>query len=287
MNTNYIRRLGLTLSLVAVGVAACGKKDADQTASAGAGREIQLAPTTTSQPQLNDAPEPKALAPAPAPAPKPRPAPAPEKKPVQQPRDVVVNPLPATPVHAPMPAAPPAPVIGTIATGTSFSVRPSAQLCTNTFKAGDRFTTALNETITGSKGATIPAGTPVVLRVVESARSEDSKDNIKLSFDVVSLKLGDESYEVSGSVLQTAPLEKVRAQSTAKQAEKVGAGAAIGAIAGQILGKNTQGTLIGAAVGAAAGGAVAAGTADYDGCVAMGSSMNVSLTAPLRIKVLK
>jgi hypothetical protein len=279
MKTNYIRRMGITLSLFAVGVAACGKKDADQTANAGAGREIQLAPTTTAQPQLNDAPEARAAAP--------KPKPAPVKRPVEQPRDVVVNPLPAAPRPAPKPAAPAAPVIGTIATGTSFSVRPSAQICTNTFKAGDRFTTALNETITGSNGATIPAGTPVVLRVVESARSEDSKDNIKLSFDVVSLKIGDESYEVSGSVAQTAPLEKVRAQSTTKQVEKVGAGAAIGAIAGQILGKNTRGTLIGAAIGAAAGGAVAAGTADYDGCVANGSSLNVALSAPLKIKVIK
>jgi hypothetical protein len=279
MKTNYIRRVGITLSLVAVGASACGKKDADQTATAGAGREIQLAPTTTAQPQLNDAPEPK------APAPKPKPVPV--KKPVEQPRDVDVNPLPAAPKPASMPAAPRVPLIGTIATGTSFSVRPSAQICTNTFKAGDRFTTALNETISGSNGATIPAGTPVVLRVVESARSEDSKDNIKLSFDVVSLKMGDESYEVSGSVSQTAALEKVRAQSTTRQAEKVGAGAAIGAIAGQILGKNTKGTLIGAAVGAAAGGAVAAGTADYDGCVANGSSLNVALTGPLKIKVMK
>jgi hypothetical protein len=277
MNMNNIRRMGLALTLAAVSVAACGKKDADQTA--GAGREIQLAPTTAAQPQLNDAPEAK------APAPAPKPQRAPERRPVQQPRDVVVKPLPAAP--APLPAAPPAPVIGTIATGTSFSVQPSAKICTNTFKAGDRFTTTMNETITGSNGAMIPSGTPVVLRVVESTRSEDSKDNIKLSFDAVSLKMGDQSYEVSGSVAQTAPLEKVRAQSTTRQVEKVGAGAALGALAGQLLGKNTKGTLIGAAVGAAAGGAVAAGTADYDGCVATGSSLNVSLTAPLRIKVIK
>ena len=282
MKTNYIRRMGSTLSLVAVSLAACGKKDADQPVAAGAGREIQLAPTPTAQPQLNDAPE----ATAPVPAPKPTPAPkAPGKKPVEPPREVVVRPLPVAPTPAPMPAAPAAPVLGTIATGTSFSVRPSSQICTNTFKTGDRFTTAINETITGSNGATIPAGTPVVLRVVESARSEDSKDNIKLSFDVVSLKLGEESYEVSGSVAQTAALEKVRAQSTARQAQKIGAGAAIGAIAGQIFGKNTKETLIGAAVGAAAGGAVAAGTADYDGCVANGASLHVALTAPLKIKV--
>ena len=282
MKTNYIRRLASTLSLVAVSLAACGKKDADQAATAGVGREIQLAPTTTAQPQLNDAPEVK----APVPAPKPTPAPkAPVKKPVEPPREVVVSPLPVAPKPAPLPAAPVAPVLGTIATGTSFSVRPSSPICTNTYKAGDRFTTAINETITGSNGATIPAGTAVVLRVVESARSEDSKDNIKLAFDVVSLKLGDESYEVSGSVVQTAALEKVRAQSTARQAQKVGAGAAIGAIAGQLFGKNTKGTLIGAAVGAAAGGAVAAGTTDYDGCVANGASLNIALTAPLKVRV--
>ena len=281
MPTNYIRRSAATLSLLALAFAgACGNKDAQQTAANGAGREIQLAPTTTAQPQLNDAPLPK----APAPAPKPKPAP--EKKQAPQPRDVVVSPA-ATPAPAPVPAAPPASVIGTIATGTSFSVRPSSRLCTNTIKAGDRFTTALNETITGSNGATIPAGAPVVLRVAESARSEHSQDNIRLSFDVVSVKVGDESYEVSGSVSQTVPLEKVRVQSTTDQAKKVGAGAAIGAIAGQLLGKNTKGTLIGAAVGAAAGGAVAAGTADYDGCVPTGASMNVSLSQPLKIKVIR
>jgi hypothetical protein len=281
MTPNYIRRSAATLSLFVLAVAACGKKDDSQTA-ANSGREIQLAPTTTAQPALNDAPVPK----APEPAPKPKPAP--EKKPAPPKREVVVTPLPA-PVQqapAPMPAAPPAPVIGTIATGTSFSVRPSAKICTNTFKAGDRFTTALNETLVGSNGATIPAGSPVVLRVVESKRSEDSKDNIALLFDVVSVKIGDESYEVSGSVAQTAPIEKVRAQSTTRQVEKVGAGAAIGALAGQLLGKNTKGTHIGAAVGAAAGGAVAAGTADYDGCVATGSSLNVSLTRPLQVKVI-
>ena len=123
------------------------------------------------------------------------------------------------------------------------------------------------------------------MRVTESKRSEDSKGNIKLAFAIESIQIGSDNYPVGGAVTQMAALDKVRAQSTTTQAEKIGAGAAIGAIAGQILGKNTKSTVIGATVGAAAGTAVAAGTADYDGCVPVGTPMNVSLDQSVRIKL--
>jgi hypothetical protein len=126
----------------------------------------------------------------------------------------------------------------------------------------------------------------VVLKVDESTRSINSKDSLKLTFSAVSLRIGEQSYDLTGHISQTAPLEKVRVQSTGDQAKKVGAGALIGALAGQLLGKNTRSTVIGAGVGAAAGAAVAVGTADYDGCVPANANLLVNLDAPLRIKLL-
>ncbi len=300
MRSKYTSRSGTLLAIVSlVAITACGDKGSRQ-ASGTPAREIQLAPSAPAQPQLNDTPAPASAA-APAvtkkPAPKPeRVAKAPQPSEPEQP-NVVVRPLNAQDNAtaatsaapggmAPAPSAPPYPAMGTLNAGTSFAVRPLARVCTNTFKPGDRFTATLSESVAGSDGAVIPAGSSVVLKVDESTRSENSKDSLKLTFSAVSLRIGQQSYDVTGHVSQTTPLEKVRVQSTTDQAKKVGVGAVIGAIAGQLLGKNTKSTVIGGAVGAAAGAAVAAGTADYDGCVPTTANLVVNLDAPLRIRLL-
>jgi hypothetical protein len=306
MRSKYTSRSATLLAIVSLAaVTACGDKGSQQTSGTPA-REIQLAPSAPAQPQLNDTPAPASAA-APAvtkkPAPKPeRVAKAPQPSEPAQPQ-VLVRPLnaqdnataatsaapaPAAALGgmAPAPSAPPYPAMGTLNAGTSFAVRPLARVCTNTFKPGDRFTATLSESVAGSDGAVIPAGSSVVLKVDESTRSENSKDSLKLTFSAVSLRIGQQSYDVTGHVSQTTPLEKVRVQSTTDQAKKVGVGAVIGAIAGQLLGKNTKSTVIGGAVGAAAGAAVAAGTADYDGCVPTTANLVVNLDAPLRIRLL-
>jgi hypothetical protein len=286
------RRL-ITWSAAALMLAACSSKDktADQ------GRDIQLAPAPAAQPALNDAPS--ATAPAPATVPAPAPTTARAPVPRREPRRVLVAiphapeqrpdyppyPSPDPVVPAPTPIPTPVPTSGIVAVGALLSVAPSTRICTNTHKVGDRFTATIQQPVTGTNGATIPQGSTASMRVTESARSENSKNNIVLSFAIESIQIGYDNYPVAGTVTQIAALDKVRAQSTTKQAEKVGAGAAIGAIAGQLLGKNTKGTVIGAAVGAAAGGAVAAGTADYDGCVPVGTPMNVVLDQPIRVKL--
>ena len=165
------------------------------------------------------------------------------------------------------------------------AVHANGRICTNTHKVGDRFTTTLRDPVTGSNGASIPAGSTVVFRVLESSKSEHSKDNIRLTYDVVSVKVGDESYTAEATVPQPPPIEAVRVQSTTDQAKKVGAGAAIGAIAGQIFGHNTRSTVIGAVVGGAAGGAVAAGSTSYDGCIPSEAIITATLNAPLKVKV--
>ena len=271
-------RHSFALLLTAALTAACGGKDNTQAANAPA-REIQLAPPPAAQPQLNDTPAKT------SPAPK-KIAQARREEPKPAPLHVQVSPVPPKPAEAapaPAPAAPPAAPMGTVSAGSVLAVHPAVRVCTSTHKVGDRFSATLNESITGSNGATVPAGSNVVLRVVESARSENSKDSIKLAFDAVSLKVGEDTYLVDARV-SAPPVEKVRAQSTTDQVKKVGAGAAIGAILGQVLGKNTKSTVIGGAVGAAAGGAVAAGTADYDGCIPVNAPMTLTLNRPLTVK---
>jgi len=255
MSINDIRRLFVPLALVAM-VAACGGSN-DPAAD---GREIELTPSAADEP-LNDAAPTTDPAPAPAanaPAPTPRPAAT----------------TPRTPTAT----------TGVVAAGTSFAVNNTARICTNTHKAGDRFTTTVAEDVIGTNGTKIPAGATVPLSVTESAISKNSRDNWKLSFAVVSVTMGDETLDVTGDVTQVATIEAVRSQSTGQQAGKVATGAAIGAVAGQLLGKNTKSTVVGAAAGAVAGGAVAAATTDYEGCLPEGGRITVALGAPLTLK---
>lgn len=268
MQSKVIRRAFLPLLALALVAGACGGDDAADDAS----REIELTPAPADAP-LNDQPAPDAsTTPANAPATK-APAPAPTK--------TATTPRPTTP----RPTTPARATSGTIAAGTSFAVTNGARICTNTHKVGDRFTATLGTAVEGTNGATIPAGATVTLAVTESAISKNSRDNWKLAFDVVSVQIGERTYEIEGDVTRVATIEPVRSQSTGQQAGKVATGAAIGAVAGQILGKNTKSTVVGGAIGAAAGGAVAAQTADYEGCLPANGTITIALGAPLTVPV--
>jgi hypothetical protein len=293
MHPNNKFRGRCVLSLAAIAIAACGGKDTQQAAGAPP-REIQLAPTPPVQPQLNDAPATTATAPRKAPAVrKAEPTPVPPTLHVQvspiAPQGVSASsaaaPVPAASAVSATPAGPEPTPLGTVDAGTSFVVRTSVRICTNSHKAGDRFSTVLATTVQGSNGVVIPTGSPVVFRIVEASRPQSSPDSLHLVFEAVSVRVGDDAYQIDGLVTQTSPLEKVRVQSTTDQAKKVGAGAAVGAIIGQLIGKNTKSTVVGAAVGAAAGGAVAAGTTTYDGCVAQLTPITVTLNRPLTMRV--
>ena len=261
MTSNSIRRAFLPLIAVAFVVAACGgNQDA---ATDEAGRAIELTPRDSMAP-MNDAPvaTPDANATTPAPA----------KKAVTPPA-----PRPTTSSAAPRSGT------GVIAAGTSFAVTNGARICTNTHKVGDRFVTTLAADVAGTNGARIPAGATVTLAVTESAISKNSKDNWKLAFDVVSVTVNGQAMDVQGDVTQVATIEAVRSQSTGQQVGKVATGAAIGAVAGKLLGKSGQATVVGAAAGAVAGGAVAAGTADYEGCLPENGTITIALSAPLTV----
>ena len=159
----------------------------------------------------------------------------------------------------------------------------STRVCTNIAKVGDRVNATLADAVSGTNGVTVPAGATVTLRVSEAKRGENGKEGIRLAFEPVAVSYDGTDYDISGTA--TVPnIDVVRAQSTADQAKKVAIGAAAGAIVGQILGKNTKPTVGGAAVGAAAGGAVAAGSADWNGCLAQGGRVAITLAGPLTVR---
>jgi hypothetical protein len=258
--TKFIRNAVAPLALVAL-IAACGKSD-DAAADS---RQVELAPAAAGQPQLGDTAQ--AAAATVAAAPKPAPAKA----------------APAPAKAAPVPARVAAPTTGTIAAGTMLNASSGSRVCTNIAKVGDRVEATLSDAVTGTNGVSVPAGTAVVLRVSEAKRGENGKEGIRLAFEPVSVSYAGTDYSISGTAA-VPNIDVVRAQSTGDQAKKVAIGAAAGAIAGQILGKNTKSTVTGAAVGAAAGGAVAVGSADWNGCLAQGGRVAITLAGPLTVK---
>jgi hypothetical protein len=276
---NLIPALGLAVLL-----AACSSDKPAQAAS----RDIALAPTPAppADAQLHDVPEP-AKSPAKPPA---RPAPAKRAvKPTIKPAPVAAAPPPvasppvAVPVVAP-PAAPVTPEFGVIAAGTDFAVRAPSKLCTNTLKVGDDVSATVAESVYGTFNVTVPAGASATLRVVEAQYGKNDVKAVKLRFALASVSVSGKTYDVTDADIIAPPITTVRRQTTGDQAKKVAAGAAIGAILGHVLGKNTKSTVVGAAAGAAGGAVVAAGTADYDGCVDANTRLAVKLTQPLRIR---
>jgi len=287
--SKYIRRITPLALTLALGVAACSKGDnKSDTALAQdstLNRDLQLATgDSAAQPQLKDVPATPPPEPAPAPTSRPRPS-----KPATR---------PSTPAPAPAPTTPPRTPsgntvttgeknsggnVGAIASGTALTLASTSKVCTNTNKVGDRFTATLSEPVTGSNGATIPAGATVVLEVTKLKRSENANDNIEMGFAVRSIQFGGATYNVDADVT-TASVERVRNSTKGNDAKKVVGGAVIGAVLGQVIGKDTKGTVIGAASGAAAGTAAAAATANYEGCVNDGGKIVITLTSPLTVK---
>lgn len=275
--TRATRRAGVAMLATAslLALAACGGKSDDALKSDTAlGRDLAMAATdTNAQPKLQDvpaSPPPATNAPT-TKAPTPKPKPAPSK--------------PSTsPAPTPAPSKPAAATTGVIDGGTSLRFEASNKICSNTTQVGEKFTAPLASAVTGTNGATIPAGATGTFEVTSKRTAKNSGDSTFLRVRLVSVTFGGNSYPVE-TTLQTASTDRVRSASKSTDAKKVAGGAVIGAIAGQIIGKNTKGTVIGAAAGAAAGTAAAAATADYDTCLNPGAAIAVKLDGPVTVRI--
>ena len=275
---------------VALGLSACSKKDNTDTLAqdTSLNRDLQMANAdTTAQPALKDVPA-GTVAPAPvttAPS-----APTRTRTVVRTPpRRVTAPPAPTTATTASgntvtrTPGGASERAIGVIAAGSTLNLASNSRVCTNTNRVGQRFTATVSESVTGSNGATIPAGATANVEITELKRSENVNDKVVMGFRVVSVSFGGRTYPVSATTSYAA-VDRVKNQPQGKDVQKVIGGAAIGAILGQVIGHSTKGTVIGAAAGAAAGTAVAAGTSNYEGCVPDGGRITVSLDSPVQVR---
>lgn len=292
--SKYISRIAAPLAL-AIALFACADRKQDTLATdTSLNRDLQMAnQDTTAQPQLRDVPAtggasttaPAASAPvASAPVRSPVRTPTSPRRTTSQPTSTATRPASSQPATATTPTGNTVTrgtsgserVVGTIAAGTEISLTSNSRVCTNTHKVGQRFSATVSNTVTGSNGATIPAGATATVKITELNRSENANDQIRMGFRVVSVTFGGRTYPIDAKT-KYASVDRVRNQPKSKDVQKVVGGAAAGAIIGQVLGKDTRSTVIGAATGAAAGTAAAAATANYEGCVPSGGRITITL----------
>ncbi|HET7551248.1 MAG TPA: glycine zipper 2TM domain-containing protein [Gemmatimonadaceae bacterium] len=276
--------IALSFALV---VGACSDRNNDNSMAqdSSLSRDLALANADSSaSPQLSDVPanppesaQPAASQPAPKPAaPKPRPT-------TTRPRSTPTTTTTPSGNTAKTSAAGSEAALASVPAGSEISMTSNDRVCTNTNKAGDRFTATVTNSVTGTNGAVIPAGAKAVIQIADLKRSENATDNIQMVFNVLSLSWNGKTYPVNAAI-EHVDVDKVRNSSTGNDAKKVVGGAVVGAILGQVIGKNTKSTVIGAATGAAAGTAVAMGTANYEGCVPNGGNIQVKLNEPATIQ---
>lgn len=264
----HITRLAGALALATLAAACTGRKES-AAADTALGKDLQMAAgSTAAQPSLADTAMAPAAKPAPAPA---KAATGAAKRPESKPAE--------TRPAAPEPARP----AGEVASGTTVVLHPSEKVCTNTHKVGQIVSATVADPVAGTNGVSIPAGAVVKLEIVALKRSENSQDPIDMGFKVQSVTFDGHTYEMAATVTKET-IVRVRNEPKEKDVQKVVGGAVIGAIAGKILGKSDKGAVVGAAAGAAAGAGVAATTANFEGCIEQGSSMIVTLTAPVIIR---
>jgi hypothetical protein len=299
--STYVRNIGAPLALTCALLAgACKSDNKNNDTLAGdtsaLSRDLQMAGSdTAAQPKLNDVPAPAATTPAPAPAPRPstsasRPT---TSRPTTtrpstsgtstRPSNVTASGNTVTKNTGGNAGAAGGGAVGTVASGTTINLNAGQRVCTNTHKVGDTFTATVAEAVTGTNGATIPAGATATVAITQLKRSENANDNVVLGLDVKSITYGGKTYPIDATT-SYAKVDKVRNQPKGKDAQKVATGAAVGAILGQVIGKNTKGTVIGGAVGAAAGAGAAAATANYEGCVPEGGSIQIKLNGPVQVR---
>ncbi len=267
LNAKYLG-LGLLLFLV-VG---CSRTTTESTEQepAPAAEQSDIQPVPDVAPQAAES-TPQPAAPAPSRTvtrPKESSQPAREASPARSTREGRVaspsNPplTPAEPALAPTgtaakaPAAPvaPEPRYAMIPSGTKFHVRLQEPLNTSVNKSGDTFSAILDEAIQINGNVVAPRGSIVEGKLPNVERAGRVEGRAKMSLQLVSLAIGNQSYPVETEILA------FEAESTVKKdATKVGLGAGIGAVIGAIAGGG-KGAAIGAAVGGGAGGATVIAT---------------------------
>jgi hypothetical protein len=288
--TNLLsRRTIAALASIAL-VAGCRDKAPVATADSSLSKDLQLAqqvappqtvfndaPVGSTAPTSNAASAPKqGPEQARANAPTPRPSrhrdapPAPVARSPQQ-----TPPQPVAPAPAPVAVAA-APAAGVIGSGTRLGMSTNAKVCAANLLVGDKFSATVSSGTVGSNGASIPAGSTVVLEVA-SINKADPIEQSQIQFRVRAIDVNGEPLPVTGDVATLGSLQRVQTSSGNDKTKVIG-GAVAGAVLGRIFGGSTKATVIGGAVGAGAGAVAAKAGQSTDACLPPGSALSLTLT---------
>jgi BON domain len=134
-------------------------------------------------------------------------------------------------------------------------VRLEDTVSTQTAKAGDMFHATVNSAIYTDGYPIIPAGTPVLGRVVEAKAAGRLVGMALLTVELVSMRMPMPHAEAQDLPLTTSQLSTKVAGRGGSTAAKAGGGAALGAVIGALAGGGT-----GAAIGGLSGAALGTGT---------------------------
>ncbi|MGH7670965.1 MAG: YMGG-like glycine zipper-containing protein [Gemmatimonadaceae bacterium] len=294
-SSSFVRTLALVATLAAL--SACTERRTAERADSDLSHDLALANQAAAQPALQDT----VVAPAPEPQRQQPPAPAPRREPrspQRQPVPVLTPETSVAPVSQPTTtpvvqqpdssaaaaaaaAAMPAPAQKLVGAGTGIALSSGMSVCTNTNKVGDKLVATVTSPVDGEGGASIPAGSRLVLEVAQVTPGGTASDS-SIVFRPITIYVDGTSYPISGTIASTTALQQTEVPSTGpSDKEKVAGGAVVGAILGQIFGHNTKSTVIGAAAGAATGAVVAHAQKNYQTCLPEGASLMLTLGAPL------
>lgn len=286
-------------------VAACGESRNERSATLDSAldRDLTLAASATSAVSIGDtamtSPAAAVATPEPtrpqAPTPAPRVSAPPSARPVPRtptPRASTPAPAPvATPSPSPEPtataasAAPAPDAVGgsgrtrTFGTGLVLTGPTSTAICSLAQRPGDRFVLSLGREVSGSDGAVLPAGTPVI---VELARVDSTTG--EFSFRLRGIQVNGEFVPASGTVrVDEGNVTERKVSKGGSDQGKVITGAIIGGILGRVMGGGARGAVIGAAGGAAAGTIAAARNNTIERCLAAGATLSATVSAPVTL----
>jgi hypothetical protein len=281
-----LRRIGVR-ALGAAVLLGCGDRSADSAAlDTALARDLTLASSATPTVAIGDTAVSQApSAPEPAPAPRPSAPPAPVSRassrptPAPAPTVAQVAPVeaptaaPATPAPEPAAAAPAR--TRAIGTGVTLSGPTSTAICSLANRPGDRFVISLSDEVRSPDGATLPAGTPVLVEMAPPAADGG------FAFRLRGVQLDGAFVPAEGTVRVIDATTTERQVSKGGDQGKVITGAVIGGILGRVLGGGARGAVIGAAGGAAAGTVAATRNTVTERCLPSGALLIATLTAPL------
>jgi len=177
------------------------------------------------------------------------------------------------------------PVSLTVPAGTKIDAKTTGELSSRKNKPGDTFNAKVENDVRDPSGnVVIPAGATVNGTVVAVKPAPNRRTPGTLTLAVSTIETDGKTFPVRATI-DSVKAEYKNQPINAKDAAKVGVGAAAGAVVGQVISKNTKGTVIGAVVGGIAGAGVAAETKDMDIMLPDGSHFLITVTEPMVVAV--